>query len=165
MGNKKILVVSLIGAKHIITEADLKVNPELADKVKVGDEVELGPDPKSQSKITQIESDLNKITTLKNKLGDQVKSLTNELSDVRKKASELHSSNVDLSKKLDEANKTITALGAESQPPVVSSSKVKVNHAVVLNGKTYSKDQIENDASIQEVLLDLKSSAVSAIEG
>jgi len=164
MANKKILVVSLIGAKHIITEADLKANPDLADKVKVGDEVELGPDPKSESKITQMEGDLKKITTLKNELGDQVKSLTNELSDVRKRASELHSSNANLQKELDWANEKLESFRSENTAPEVS-SKVKVNHAVVLNGKTYSKEQIKNDASIQEVLLDLKSSAVTAIEG
>ncbi len=160
MANKKILVVSLTGAKHTITEADLKANPDLADKVKVGDEVELGPDPRS----TQMENDLKTITTLKNELGDQVKSLTNELSDVRRKEQELQSSNANLQKELDWAKEKLESFRSENTTPEVS-SKVKVNHGVVLNGKTYSKEQIKNDASIQEVLLDLKSSAVTAIEG
>lgn len=165
MANKKILLVSLIGAKHIITEADLVSNPDLVDKVKVGDEVELGPDPVALSRISELEKDLDKKSKVEKALEIQVFSLNSELTNKQNDLQTLENNYKEVSKKLDEANQTITNLGSENQPLSGKAAKVKVNHGVVLNGKTYSKEQIQEDASIQEVLLDLKSSAVTAIEG
>lgn len=165
MANKKILVVSLIGAKHTITEADLKANPDLADKVKVGDEVELGPDQASIDRIAELDKECDDRSNIMIELNDQIDSLKVELTEERKKSEQSNTSYANLKKELDSAKEQIKSLSLENLPPVVNSAKVKVNHGVVLNGKTYSKDQIKNDASIQEVLLDLKSSAVTAIEG
>ncbi|GAA0883269.1 hypothetical protein GCM10009120_18660 [Sphingobacterium siyangense subsp. cladoniae] len=165
MANKKILVVSLIGARHIITEADLAANPDLVEKVKVGDEVELGPDPSALSRISELEKDLDKKTKVEKALELQVFSLNSDITTKQNEFLTLEKSFKEVSTKLNEANAAIANFGTENQPPVANSPKVKVNHGVVLNGKTYSKEQIKNDASIQEVLLDLKSSAVTAIEG
>lgn len=165
MANKKILVVSLIGAKHIITEADLAANPDLVDKVKVGDEVELGPDQSAIDRIAELDKECDYRSNIMIELNDKIDSLTSELTEERKKSEESNTSYADLKKQLDSAKEQIKSLSLENLPPFVNSAMVKVNHGVVLNGKTYSKEQIQEDASIQEVLLDLKSSAVTAIEG
>lgn len=164
MANKKILVVSLIGTKHIITESDLAANPDLVDKVKVGDEVELGPDQSAVDRIAELEQDVHNRSNIIIELNDKINSLTSELTEERKKSEESNLSFADLKKQFDSAKEQIKSLSLENLPPVVDAAKVRVNHGVVLNGKTYSKEQIQNDASIQEVLLDLKSSAVSAIK-
>lgn len=164
MGNKKIFIASLFGSMHIITKADLEKNPDLVGKVKVGDEVELGPNPEQASRI-ELEKELYKKNKVEKALQLQVSSLNSDLTTIKNKLSTSEKNFKEVSIKLDEANATITKLGTENQPPIISSAKVQVHHGVVLNGKKYSKEQIQNDTSIQEVLLELKSSAVSAIEG
>ncbi|WP_353183564.1 hypothetical protein [Parapedobacter lycopersici] len=61
-----------------------------------------------------------------------------------------------------ESEKAANASGAAKAP--VKPSKIKVKHGVLINGKKYSKDQIEADPSIQEYLVEIKSGAVEAIK-
>lgn len=61
-----------------------------------------------------------------------------------------------------EAEKATNANGGAKAP--VKPSKIKVKHGVLINGKKYSKDQIEADSSIQEYLVEIKSGAVEAIK-
>lgn len=57
--------------------------------------------------------------------------------------------------KAGKANATATESKTSNKP-----GKVKVKHGVLINGKKYTKDQIEADPSIQEYLVAIKSGAV-----
>lgn len=168
MANKKILVASLVGAKHTITEADLVINPKLAEQVKVGDEVQLGHDPELLTRISDLEKEVTDKTKELEDLKNQAEALNDELINERKLIDESNKSFKELLEQYKEADEKIKSLSLGIGAPTDAGSvksKVKVNHGVVLHGKTYSKEQIEKDPSIQEVLLELKSSAVTAIEG
>lgn len=162
---KKIKVVALVGVNHTITQSDLDANPHLVTEgVKVGEEVLIGNDVKSDEIIKNLEI-IN--SELESKLRDYETSADNLLNELN--ASSIEHENQRkawqaLEKELKEAKETpLNVKGNKGH--TLSPQSILVNHGVIMGGKKFTKEQIEADTSIQEVLFEMGSTAVTKIEG
>ncbi|SJN51586.1 hypothetical protein FM120_31415 [Sphingobacterium faecium PCAi_F2.5] len=159
---KKLKVVALAGLIHTITKQDLESYPHLvAEGIKVGDEVEVGNDVKFKDVIKSLEAENIQLKNDKDISDGALEVLKAQLTDLEE------SKNIQitaLENTVYEVNQKLlgTTTGTVLDTP---SKKVIVNHGVIVGGKKFTKEQIENDPSTQEVLLEMGSTAVTKIEG
>lgn len=185
---KKLKVVALVGVIHTITQLDLDANPHLVSEgLKVGEEVEIGNDVGQGEVIKKLEAENVKLKADKEisdgaliNLSDDIEELSAEhenhrktwqaeLDDLKSNLSELDTTKnsriSDLEKELTEANDKIALTVEGGKRTGSSSNSILVNHAVIVGGKKFTKEQIEKDPNMQEVLLEMGSTAVTKIEG
>lgn len=162
---KKIKIVALVGVNHIITQLDLDANPHLVTEgVKVGEEVLIGNDVKSDEIIKNLEI-IN--SELESKLQEYETSADNLLNELNASSIEYENQRKAwqaLEKELKEGKETpLNVKGSKGH--ALGPQSVLVNHGVIMGGKKFTKEQIEADTSIQEVLFEMGSTAVTKIEG
>lgn len=184
---KKLKVVALAGLIHTITKQDLESYPHLvAEGIKVGDEVEVGNDVKLKDVIKSLEAENIQLKNDKDISDGALVNLSNDIDELsvehenqknewKAEVEVLKAKLTDLEKSKNiqitalentvyEVNQKLlgTTTGTVLDTP---SKKVIVNHGVIVGGKKFTKEQIENDPSTQEVLLEMGSTAVTKIEG